>query len=160
MKPAAPVTRSRIGTHRTAKRARARRVGRARPLASIEAGEAGTHARPLEPRRRAGQEAGVVPVQRTLTEGAEPDERQLDTEEALVGVELVGETGLDDPAVAARDHADEVVALEEMRAGDLTGRHAGARDDGRVVQRVAREKGEAEIAAEPEIEAAVDLVDS
>src|SRR5437870_9083274 len=100
---------------------------RARPP-SIEARESGTDARALS-ELRTRQQAEVAAVERTLAEGAEPNEGQLDAEEPLVGVGLVGEAGLEDPAIAARDHADEIIALEKMRAGHLARRCARARDD-------------------------------
>src|SRR5438094_704947 len=64
-------------------------------------------------------EADVVPVGGTLPERPEPDQGELHAEQPLVGVRLVRDAGFHQPAVAARDEAEEVVALEEVRAGRL-----------------------------------------
>ena len=62
-------------------------------------------------------EADVVPILGATAERPEADQRELHAEQALVGVRLVGDARLDQPAVATRDDAKEVVALEEVRAG-------------------------------------------
>src|SRR5207249_2799928 len=62
------------------------------------------------------READVVAPQGRPSERAEPDQRQLHPEEAFVGVGLVLHTGLEQPAVAARDQAQRVVPFEEVRA--------------------------------------------
>src|SRR5262245_13592453 len=106
----------------------------------------------------------VVPVERALAELAEPDERELDAEEPLVRIELVRDTRLDDPAVAARDDPQEVVALEEVRPGELriaalVGDDVALRvDDDRVVEREAGEEIEPDVLAEPDVDRAVHLV--
>ena len=100
-------------------------------------------------RPASGAKPHVVLRRRRAPEGAEPDQRQLDAEHALVGVELVGDAGVDDPAVAARDEAQQVVALEEVRA-ELR----------RLVQVVARQEREPDVVPEPQVHGAVDLVDA
>src|SRR5437879_12593349 len=71
-------------------------------------------------------EADVVPILGATAERPEADQRELHAEQALVGVRLVGEARLDQPAVATRDDAEEVRS-EERRVGK-EGEWGGWRD--------------------------------
>src|SRR5438094_5518805 len=157
MKPAAPVTRrrmppSRTRPHRTGKcRSPHSRSSGAPPSSSLiePAERRRANALPLHLRERrepheAGRDGGSP-------EGAQPEQRELHAEETLVRVRLVGDPGLDHPAIAARDEAQEVVTLEEVGA-------ERRRPYGRRARLVARGEGEAQVVPEPQVEGAVELV--
>src|SRR6266487_3788684 len=104
-KPSPGPSRRRWGSPRSAPTSRVTAPERTRIVSSLRRW---ADALPLHLReRREAHEAGW---DGSPPEGAEPEERELDAEEALVRVRLVGDPRLEHPAVAARDEAHEVVA--------------------------------------------------
>src|SRR2546426_11139830 len=65
-----------------------------------------------EPESGGRGEAGVVPIRGTPSQRSEADQRGLHAEETFVGVRLVGDARLHQPAVTPRDDAEEGVALQ------------------------------------------------
>src|SRR5712692_5205900 len=92
-------------------------------------------------------EADVVPILGATAERPEADQRALHAEQALVGVRLVGDARLDQPAVATRDDAEEVVALEEVRAGRRC-----------RTEIVSGEEREPQVATQTQVQGAIQLV--